>query len=82
VRGTSDCDRARGAAAVDTVTPNLFTDPGGEPTLEDLITGVWEGLAAHHRVACPLCGGEMTAVFSAHARPVAGRCGDCATELS
>ena len=61
--------------------PPLFTDLGGETTLEELISGAWEGLAAHHRVPCPLCGGEMAAVFGAHARPAAGRCGDCGTTL-
>ena len=61
--------------------PTLFTDLGGEPTLGELISGVWEGLAAHHPVPCPLCGGEMNPVYGAHARPSAGRCGDCGTTL-
>ena len=29
-------------------------------TLDDLITGVWEGLALHETVRCPACGGTMT----------------------
>jgi hypothetical protein len=67
-----------GAAAL----PTLFDDLGGEPTPEDLVSGVWEGLAVHHRAACPLCGGEMVAAFGAHARPTEGRCADCGTVLT
>jgi len=52
---------------------------GGGPTLDDAIVGVWEGLAAHVVVACPLCGGPLRP----HAAPdvVGGRCGDCGTTL-
>ena len=35
------------------------TDLGGEPTLDALVAGVWEGLAAHRSVGCPVCGEEM-----------------------
>jgi hypothetical protein len=62
--------------------PTLFDHLGGEPTLEGLVSGVWEGLAAHQSAACPMCGGEMVPVFGAHARPSHGRCGDCGTTLS
>ena len=55
---------------------------GGERTLEDLILGTWEGLAAHHTVACPLCGGIMGPQYGAHARPVQATCRDCGTQLS
>ena len=40
--------------------PSLFDDVGGEPTLDEVLSGAWEGLAAHQHVACPVCGGEMT----------------------
>jgi hypothetical protein len=60
----------------------LFDDVGGEPTLDALVSGVWEGLAAHQRAACPLCGAEMIAAYGAHARPVEGRCADCGTTLT
>jgi hypothetical protein len=78
----AECERAVSGARMADETPTLFTDLGGEPTLEDVISGAWEGLAAHHPVACPLCEGEMVAVYGAHARPSVGRCGDCGTELS
>ena len=55
---------------------------GGEPTLDELIIGAWEGLAAHRAVTCPLCDGALAPVYAAHARPVAGRCADCGTVLS
>jgi len=56
---------------------------GGEPTLDDLIVEVWEGLAAHAAVPCPVCaGGTLRAVYGAHARPVKGICGACGSELS
>jgi hypothetical protein len=58
------------------------TDLGGEPTLDALVAGVWEGLAAHRSVACPVCGHEMQPDYGAHARPIGGRCQDCGTRLS
>jgi hypothetical protein len=63
------------------VAASLFDDLGGEPTLDELVRGVWEGVIAHQRVPCPWCGGDMTPVYSAHARPTAGRCVDCETTL-
>jgi hypothetical protein len=57
------------------------TDLGGEPTLDALVSGVWEGLAAHKSVACPLCGHEMAPVYAAHARPIGGSCRRCGTGL-
>jgi len=62
--------------------PSLFDELGGEPTLDDLIVGAWEGLTAHDVVACPICGGEMAPEYGVHARPVAGGCQDCGTRLS
>jgi hypothetical protein len=65
---------------------SLFNEPmGGEPnrtTLEDVIAGVWEGLAVHGASACPVCGATMQARYWAHARPVDGRCADCGTLLT
>lgn len=45
----------------------LFDDLGGEPTLDELIAGVWEGLAAHRPARCPVCEAEMHPVYGAHA---------------
>ena len=59
----------------------LCDDLGGGPTLDDVLSGAWEGLAARTAVACPLCGGEMAPVFGAHAVPVGGRCSSCETTL-
>ena len=50
------------------IAHGLDRDLGGEPTLDELLTRVWEGLAAHYPAVCPVCGGEMTAVYGAHAR--------------
>jgi hypothetical protein len=61
--------------------PSLFDDLGGEPTLDELLSGVWEGLVAHQHVACPVCGGDMTPEYGAHARPIGGRCRSCDTQL-
>jgi len=55
---------------------------GGEPTLDALVSGVWEGLAAHTSVACPMCEGQMDPVYGAHALPIAGRCQNCGTRLT
>jgi hypothetical protein len=61
--------------------PSLFDQLGGGPTLDELLAGVWEGLAAQRPVACPVCGGEMAAEYGAHSRPVGGRCLSCASVL-
>jgi hypothetical protein len=61
--------------------PSLFDDVGGEPTLDEFLVGVWEGLAAHRVVSCPACGSEMAPEYGAHARPIGGRCGACHTTL-
>jgi hypothetical protein len=62
---------------------SLFDEAmGGEPTLEELIAGVWEGLAVHGTSSCPVCGAEMKARFGAHARPVDGRCAGCGATLA
>ena len=58
------------------------TDLGGEPTLDALVSGVWEGLAAHRSVGCPVCGEEMLPAYGAHARPIGGGCRSCGTKLS
>jgi hypothetical protein len=57
---------------------------GGEThrrTLDDVITGVWEGLSSHHTVTCPVCSGKMTPRYGSGARPVGGRCKRCASTL-
>jgi hypothetical protein len=57
---------------------------GGETprrTLDQLITGVWEGLSSHHTVTCPVCSGKMTPRYGSGARPVGGRCKRCASTL-
>jgi hypothetical protein len=61
---------------------SLLEDLGGEPTLDALLSGVWEGLAAHKSVSCPVCSGPMTPEYGAHARPIGGRCRSCDTRLS
>jgi hypothetical protein len=59
----------------------LFDASGGEPALDDIVVGVWEGLAAHRKVECPLCGSDMHPQYGAHALPIGGRCGACASTL-
>jgi hypothetical protein len=61
---------------------SLFDAVGGEPTLDDLVAGVWEGLTAHAVVECPLCGDELRPEYGAHARPIGGRCAGCGSTLS
>ena len=59
---------------------------GGEPTLDELIVGAWEGLTAQAVAACPVCdAGVMRPVYAdagAASLPVAGRCTTCGTTLS
>jgi hypothetical protein len=79
------------ATAIRRCTPeaterSLFDEPmGGERnrmTLEDLIAGVWEGLAARGTSSCPVCGAAMEAHHGAHAKPVDGRCASCGSTLA
>jgi hypothetical protein len=53
----------------------------GEPTLDDLMVGVWEGLSARRAVRCPVCAGELEPVQYA-GEPVCGRCGECRATVS
>jgi hypothetical protein len=73
--------RAEGSGRSDPA-PSLFDDLGGEPTLDERLAGVWEGLAAHRAQACPVCDAEMAPQYGVHARPIGGRCGNCGTTLS
>jgi len=53
------------------------------PTLDDVLSGAWEGLsAAASFTACPVCQGELAPRWSAGAGVVGGRCRDCGSELS
>ena len=54
---------------------------GGALTLDDLVAGVWEALAADREAPCPVCGGALVARYGAGPAPVAGRCADCGSEL-
>ncbi|MEX2196630.1 MAG: hypothetical protein WD844_15220 [Thermoleophilaceae bacterium] len=47
-------------------------------TLEQKLTGVWEGLVAAGSAACPLCGAEMRR----EPGRAEGRCGGCGSALS
>ena len=51
-------------------TERLF-EPAGS-TLEDIVLGAWEDLAAHGRTECPVCHGEL--------EPQG--CSTCGSELS
>jgi len=70
--GQDDADDREGA------TPEV----GGAPTLDDLLTGVWDALTAERPASCPMCGGHLEARYGSGHAPVAGRCTNCGTELS
>ena len=53
----------------------------GGLTLDELITGVWEGLSACQAVRCPACGGAMQPARESGPRGVLGACNDCGSEL-
>ncbi len=69
------------SAALAARPASLFDPVGGEPTLEEVVSGAWEVLAAHRVVRCPACGGEMVPEYGVHALPVGGACTDCAAVL-
>jgi hypothetical protein len=58
--------------------PSLLDQLIGEPTLDDLVVGVWRGLAAGRPVRCPLCGGEM----ERDGEREHGSCRSCGSTLS
>ena len=60
----------------------LWSEEGGATTLDDLLSGAWEGLTAASPTACPVCEGELEPRWSAGAGVVGGRCRDCGSELS
>jgi len=62
-----------------TLAPPALDRTPDEPTLDDLLMDVWEGLSVHRAVRCPVCVGEMEPVKSASA--LAGRCQDCGATL-
>jgi hypothetical protein len=61
--------------------PSLFDGLGGEPTLDDVLAGAWEGLTAHAVVQCPVCGDELAPEYGAQALPIGGRCKGCGSTL-
>ena len=63
------------------VAPSVLDRIGGEPTLADVLAGVWEGLAADRAVECPVCRGEMEPAYGAHTRAVGGSCAACGATL-
>jgi hypothetical protein len=73
--GAHQRDRVRSA-------PSLFDGVGGEPTLDEVLAGVWEGLAAHRIVSCPACGADMQPRYGAPALPIGGQCRGCGATLS
>ena len=80
-RAPADGDRQAahdGAASRD----HHASTPGGGPTLDELLAGVWEGLSAHRTVPCPVCGGSLAPRYGAGPGPVGGRCGDCASTIA
>jgi hypothetical protein len=52
-------------------------------TLDDLVTGVWEGLAVRATVSCPVCAGPMASGSrEAGAETPTGACLSCGSRLS
>jgi hypothetical protein len=68
-------------APFESAPQSLFDLAGGEPMLDDVLVGVWEGLAAHRVVRCVVCAEDMAPEYGAHARPIGGRCTSCGTTL-
>jgi hypothetical protein len=68
-------------AAAERAPHTLFDATGGEPVLDEVLVGMWEGLTAHRVVECPICSGEMAPVYGSHSLPIGGRCEDCGSTL-
>ena len=52
--------------------------PLAGPTLDDVMSRVWEGLATGLPAACPVCQGEVVPALSG---PPQGRCSSCGTTI-
>jgi hypothetical protein len=63
-------------------TPSLLDGLGGEPTLDDVLSSVWEGLTAQSVVTCPVCGSEMRPGYGPRTNSLRGRCADCGSMLT
>jgi hypothetical protein len=63
-------------------SPSAPDGAGGGPTLDELLSGVWERLTVHAVADCPVCGGSMAPEYGAHALPIGGRCGECRSSIS
>jgi hypothetical protein len=61
--------------------PALFEPPGGGPTLDELIVGAWEGLAAGRTVGCVVCAGELEPLRGTGDPRATGRCKTCGSAL-
>jgi hypothetical protein len=57
-------------------------DAHGRLTLDDLITGVWEGLAVRGTVNCPVCESPMASRSTGDEHLPTGTCLDCGSRLS
>ncbi len=64
-----------------TLTPLVLDRVDGEPTLDALITGAWEGLSVRRAVRCPVCAGEMEPFAGPDLDLLGGRCTDCGSTL-
>jgi hypothetical protein len=64
-----------------TRAPALFDVPGGEPTLDDVLSCAWEELIAHRPAACPVCGEPMRPDYGAGGLPIGGSCDRCGATL-
>lgn len=58
-------------------TPRAAGSPMAGPTLDDVMSRVWEGLAIGLPAACPVCEGEVLPVPGAHG----GACTSCGTTI-
>jgi hypothetical protein len=65
-----------------TLTPLVLDRVDREPTLDDLLMDVWEGLSVRRAVQCPVCAAEMEPVTVRGTRAAAGHCGRCGSTLS
>ena len=58
--------------------PHLRT---AAPTLDTLLVEAWSDVTSGATTECPVCAGPMQPRWTASARVVGGRCGDCGTTL-
>jgi hypothetical protein len=69
-------------ATLEPANPQLFEAVDPAPGMDRLLVGLWEALAAHCPVACPICGAQMEPRHTVNGGRDGGQCEGCGCTLT